>query len=143
LEKNLIRFKPNQQSDEVKKAEKIHRINTIKEWSCFHCLDTVKEKVPSTLAAVKQHIITSYVIRCIDSYALYMSNNPAPARHSIESPVLNEDYFKSFNSPDITSNSFQRALKVRFANGNLSVFAEDNESEIDDEIDFHYDSDIY
>lgn len=75
--------------------------------------------------------------------ALYMSNNSAPARHSIENPVLNEDYFKSFNSPDITSNSFQHALKVRFADGNLSVLAEVNESEIVDENDFYYDSDMY
>jgi hypothetical protein len=73
-----------------------------------------------------------------------MSNNSAPARHSTENPVLNEDYFESFNSPDITSSLFQHALKVRFANGNLSMVVEDNESETFDEDDFYfYDSDMY
>lgn len=58
--------------------------------------------------------------------------------------MLNEDYFESFNSPDITSNLFQHALKVRFANGNLSVVVEDNEGETVDENDFYpYDSDTY
>lgn len=126
LEKNLFRFEPNQQSDEVKTAENALKISTIKEWSCFHCLDTTNEKAPSTLAAIKQHIITS---------------------HSIEDPVMNQDYFKSFSGPDITSNSFQRAaLKVRFANGNLSVVVEeDDESDILDEHGFYlmYDSDTY
>jgi len=73
-----------------------------------------------------------------------MSSDSVPARHSTEDPALNEDYFKSFNSPDITSNLFQHALKVRFANGNLSVALEDHESEIVDENDFYlYDSDTY
>ena len=82
-----------------------------------------------------------------------MSNNPAPARHSIENPVLSEDYLKSFNSPDITSNSFQHALKVHFANGILCVVPEDDTVHEDNiyhedfdlfyNFDLSYDSDMY
>jgi len=123
FEKNLLRLKPNQLSDEIKEAENAHRINTIKEWSCFHCLDTTREKAPTTLEAVKQHILTT---------------------HSIEKPVLNGDYFKNFSGPDITSNQFQHSLKVCFIDGNLSVATEHHESEIDDEDGFAYfDSDAY
>jgi len=66
------------------------------------------------------------------------------ARHSIEMPVLKEDYFKYFNGPDITSNQFQHALKVCFTNENLSVATEYHGSEVDDKNGFdYYDSDAY